>query len=410
MFHRATVIAASSFLALSLLTVSARQSQPPQPAAGQAQPTFRTGVNLVELPVRITDRQSNFVRDLKQSDFEVYEDGVRQEIASFRLVDLPLPDPRKPFVEPRPGAAPATPLVLHEGDTIDGRIYLFVLDDYHLLPQYSYRVKVIVESFVRQRMGPQDIAAITYTSQTPGQDFTRDRRALVSSLGRFMGSLDALEPGGTQFVKSIAVLDKIRSMAEVLGHIRGRHKALVFITPTLGCVTQEQAMPPVSAPTSPTGLVSGNGRVVNTPTPNTTPSRCFNTLWDSVSAATQANVSIYSFDPTVTENPGWASPSIDGRGGPDAAVQLQQASDGNPTSVFDGARVLASETGGFSVFNVNNFSKALDRIVREHSLYYLIGYYPSNDKADGKVRKNAVALSRNDVQASYRPAYTAPKN
>ena len=129
MFHRATVIAASSFLALSLLTVSARQSQPPQPAAGQAQPTFRTGVNLVELPVRITDRQSNFVRDLKQSDFEVYEDGVRQEIASFRLVDLPLPDPRKPFVEPRPGAAPATPLVLHEGDAIDGRIYLFVLDD-----------------------------------------------------------------------------------------------------------------------------------------------------------------------------------------------------------------------------------------------------------------------------------------
>jgi len=110
---------------------------------------------------------------LKQADFEVYEDGVRQEIASFRLVDLPLPDPKKPFVEPRSGAAPATPLVLHEGDSIDGRIYLFVLDDYHLLPQYSYRVKVIVESFVRQRMGPQDIAAITYTSQTPGQELSR---------------------------------------------------------------------------------------------------------------------------------------------------------------------------------------------------------------------------------------------
>jgi VWFA-related protein len=184
----------------------------------------------------------------------------------------------------------------------------------------------------------------------------------------------------------------------------------VFISPTLGCVTQVQAMPEAQGPVTATALTTRTGRVVNTPTPDTTASRCFNTLRDSVSAATQANVSIYSFDPTVTENPGWASPSIDGRGGPGVAVQRQQASDGNPTSVFDGARVLASETGGFSVFNVNNFNKALDRIVRDHSLYYLIGYYPTNDKADGKLRKNAIALTRNDVQVLYRPAYTAPKN
>jgi len=396
------IVAVSSFVALSLLDVSGQQ---PQPEAAAAQPTYRAGVNYVELPVRVTDRQNNFVRQLKQSDFEIYEDGVRQEIASFRLVDLPLPDPKKPLVEPASGAAP---FVLREGDSVDGRIYLFVLDDYHLLPQYSYRVKIIVESFVRQRMGPQDIAAITYTSQTRGQDFTRDRRALVSSLGRFMGSLDAMEPSGTQLVKSIAALDKIRSMAEVLGHIRGRQKALVFISPTLGCVTQQQA--PTGAPATTPSIVSGNLRVVTPPVPDSTASRCFNTLWESVSTATQSNVTIYSFDPTTPENPGWVSPSIDGRGGPDTAMRLQQASDGNPTSVFDGLRVLAAETGGFSIFNVNNFNKALDRVVREHSLYYLIGYYPSNDKPDGRVRKNAIALSRNDLQVVYRPAYTAPKN
>ena len=410
MFQRATVVAASSFLALSLLGVAAQQAQPTQTSTSQTQPTFRTGINYVELPVRVTDRQGNFVRDLKQADFEIYEDGARQDITTFRLVDLPLPDPKKTQIDPPAGTPGDQPFVLHEGEVVEGRVYLFVLDDYHLLPQYSYRVKSIVESFVRQRMGPQDIAAITYTSVTRGQDFTRDRRALVSSLSRFMGSLDAMEPGGTQFVKSIAALDKIRSMSEVLGHIRGRQKALVFITPTLGCVTQGQATSDLKAPITPTGLTSGGLRNVNTPMPDTTASRCFNTLWDSVRTATQANVSIYSFDPTTTETPGWVSPSIDGRGGPEAAVRQQQAADGNPTSVFDGSRVLASETGGFSVFNVNNFSKALDRIVREHSLYYLIGYYPSNDKADGKVRKNAIALSRNDVQAAYRPAYSAPKN
>jgi hypothetical protein len=61
------------------------------------------------------------------------------------------------------------------------------------------------------------------------------------------------------------------------------------------------------------------------------------------------------------------------------------------------------------VTNVNNFDRALDRIVREHSSYYLIGYYSTNDKPDGRQRKNAIALSRTDVQVVYRPTYTAPK-
>ena len=103
------------------------------------------------------------------------------------------------------------------------------------------------------------------------------------------------------------------------------------------------------------------------------------------------------------------SPSIDGRGGPGAALQRARAADGNPVSVFDGMRVLAEETGGFTVTNVNNFDKALDRIVREHSSYYLIGYYSTNDKPDGRVRKNAITLNRSDVQVVYRPSYTAPK-
>lgn len=75
MSYRATVIAASGFLAVSLFGVSARQP----PAATKAQPTFRAGINYVELPVRVTDRQGNFVQDLRQSDFNVSEDGWKQD-------------------------------------------------------------------------------------------------------------------------------------------------------------------------------------------------------------------------------------------------------------------------------------------------------------------------------------------
>jgi VWFA-related protein len=378
------------------------------PASAQ-QPTFRSEINYIEFPVRVRDRQGHFVGDLTQSDFQVFEDGRQQDIASFTFVNLPIPDPKKPLVEPAAGTLAARPFVLREGESVEGRVFLFVLDDYHILPQYSFQVKTIVQSFVKKRMGPHDIAAIVYTSTTRGQDFTQDRSALISSLGRFMGSLDALEPGGTQIVKSIAALDKIRSMSEALGRIHGRHKALVFISPTLGCVTQQQAMRDVKAPITPTGLTSGTLRVVNTPMPDTTPSRCFESLRESVRLATQANVSIYAFDPTTLESPGWVSPMIDGRGGPEVAMQKARASEPNSVSVFDGMRTLADETGGFTVTNVNNFDKALDRIVREHSSYYVIGYYTTNDKADGKTRKNAIALNRTDVQVVYRPTYTAPK-
>src|SRR5438874_525428 len=149
MRKRATIVAASAFLALSVLGTRAQQS-------AQSQPTFRAGINYIELPVRVTDRQGNFVRDLKQADFQVFEDGWKQDISIFNLVDVPPPDPKKPMVLPDAGTAAAAPFVLHEGDSVEGRVYLFVLDDYHILPQYSFRVKSIVQSFVKQRMGPGD--------------------------------------------------------------------------------------------------------------------------------------------------------------------------------------------------------------------------------------------------------------
>jgi hypothetical protein len=75
MRKRAIVVAASAVLALSVLAVRAQQPAP-------SQPTFRTGINYVELPVRVIDRKGNFVRDLKPADFQVFEDGRQQDITT----------------------------------------------------------------------------------------------------------------------------------------------------------------------------------------------------------------------------------------------------------------------------------------------------------------------------------------
>src|SRR5262249_30841061 len=48
-----------------------------------AQPTFRSGIDLVTFSVTVTDRKGNLVTDLTADDFEVYEDGRKQTINSF---------------------------------------------------------------------------------------------------------------------------------------------------------------------------------------------------------------------------------------------------------------------------------------------------------------------------------------
>jgi hypothetical protein len=64
---------------LTGLTV-ALSAQTPVPA--QQNPTFRVQVDLVTTDVLVRDDKGNFVPDLKKGDFEVYEDGVLQDLSS----------------------------------------------------------------------------------------------------------------------------------------------------------------------------------------------------------------------------------------------------------------------------------------------------------------------------------------
>ncbi len=51
---------------------------------------FRAGIEVVSLNVTVTDPTGRFVRDLDQGDFEVFEDGVKQDITYFSRVQQPI--------------------------------------------------------------------------------------------------------------------------------------------------------------------------------------------------------------------------------------------------------------------------------------------------------------------------------
>ena len=65
------------FLAIGLLMFAAQEEAPPQTYR------FESQVDMVSVPVAVTDKEGNFIKDLKVADFIVYEDGEQQEIALF---------------------------------------------------------------------------------------------------------------------------------------------------------------------------------------------------------------------------------------------------------------------------------------------------------------------------------------
>jgi VWFA-related protein len=72
-----------------VLVVLATSVVAQQPAADGGQPVFRSGASLVALNVTVTDGK-RFVGGLQSKDFEVYEDGVRQEVQFFESSGIPV--------------------------------------------------------------------------------------------------------------------------------------------------------------------------------------------------------------------------------------------------------------------------------------------------------------------------------
>ena len=65
------------------------QQRPPGEAQPQSQTdesgTIKIDTTLVTIPVSVLDRDGKYVPNLTKRDFQVYEDGIEQEIADFTL-------------------------------------------------------------------------------------------------------------------------------------------------------------------------------------------------------------------------------------------------------------------------------------------------------------------------------------
>ena len=79
-----------------------------------------------------------------------------------------------------------------------------------------------------------------------------------------------------------------------------------------------------------------------------------------------------------------------------------------PTDVATNQQVLyalAKGTGGFEIFNTNDFLQGLQKIAKEMNEYYNLGYTPPSQRHDGTYHKIKVEATRKGVTVRYRTGY-----
>ena len=127
---------------------------------------------------------------------------------------------------------------------------------------------------------------------------------------------------------------------------------------------------------------------------------------DAIAAASKANVNFYTIDPRGLHSMGDETMELGGFPADPSYGINPQALDNERRLAVDSLKVLAEQTGGFAAVESNDYSDAYDRIVRENSSYYVLGYYPPSNKRDGKFHKIEVKLKRPGLAASPRARAT----
>ena len=393
-------------VAIVVGAVLAAAQEPQAPPPGQPPITFRAEVNYVEVDARVLDDKGAFVPGLIGADFQVFEDGKPQKVSAFSLVNIPVERQQRPLF----ASAPIEPDVKNNQTGYDGRVYVIVLDDQHTHPLRAARTKAAAKQFVLKYMGANDTAAVVFTSgrSDAAQEFTNSQKRLLAAVDKFAGrklrsstlerldeevrTRDTRQQGdrvndmldNERGLTARTTLESIRSLSTYLGGISGRRKAIVYFS-------------------------EGIDYDINDVFNNRSASAVMDATRDAIAAATRANVAIYGVDPRglgaglddlieVADLPQDSSLNL-GSGSFLSEARLGQ----------DSLRVLSQETGGFAVVNQNDLAANFERVVADNSAYYLLGYYSTNERRDGRFRKIEVRIGKPGLTVRARKGYAAAR-
>jgi VWFA-related protein len=373
-------------------------------SAGQT-PSFRAGIDLIEVTAVVRDRDGTPIRDLTQADFQILERGIPQQIVAFDRVSI--------RTAPAPASASAS---LESRDVAsneaigDRRVFVLVLDALHVASSRTLAVRQRAAEFIERYVGPADMVAVV----SPGgpsaatQDFTADKARLIAAVQQFVGN--KMRSATVEIAEEQAALDRggvaihdgkdpsdseragrARALADVLEAL-GRHLARVAHRRTTMLLFSEGIEYDVD---DVLGRVQRYSNEVSRATER------------AVEALMRSNVSMYAIDPRglggaaagLVETPLFApTPSI--LAGPSVEAEY--------SSSIRSLREVSGSTGGFAAVDRNDLAGAFDRIVEDSSDYFVLGYAAANPGRPGEFRDITVKVERPGARVVARKGYVVP--
>jgi VWFA-related protein len=428
-------------LAPLLLTAAVAAQQP-----DTMRPRFRAGTNLVTVDAYVS-KDGTPVTDLRADEVEILEDGRPQKVEDFRLVHT-----RKPVTSTTTSSDPS---VSRAALTDPGaRVFGIFIDTWHISGEGSHQGADPVAGLLNDVIGADDLVGWTtpdlsarsmpLTRRTAGIQRVletyrnwneRDRVDGDPREGEFMGCYPDDPVRYPEFAgiakelierrrerKTLLALDELVTH---LGTLRDDRKFVLLLTegwvrfrPSNRLTGQlasvrggelVRAPVPKQAPVR----VGPDGRITTQPEPgNVDFDSCerervilggldhSRTLEELAQRANRENVSFYIVDPRgatpFDDTVGHLRPAVP----PADRVRL--------ASRQGGLRELAEQTDGVALLNASYTREGVARMMADLRSYYLMSYYSTNAKMDGKFRKLSVRVTRPGVEVRARPGYLAP--
>lgn len=415
------------------------------PSASQAEDKIVTGSTEVIFDAVVKDKKGRPVKDLHAEDFQITEDGVAQEVKSFRLVAGDTPD-----LAAGPGKSPAVVAPKGKARVLEafnaGRIGTVALVFDRLSPDARTRAHDGALAYVGTGLGQNDFVGVFGIDQTLAviQTFTNDDKLIKQGIDK-AGEASSTTPSTdraqiTDLMQRDVSLTAQANQAEAaaasgqnIGNLAGIEMDKVLNDVSLRAAEGFERMEQTEQGRATTeGLLAIIAAMGNLPGRKallffsegvSIPAAVAANFRTVISNANRANVAIYAVDAA-----GLRATSADMESGKQMTAlgqqRINQASSSNdsfssmmrdsekneelvrhnPEGVLG---QLAGETGGLLISGTNNPGPRLRQINDDLHSYYVLTYSPKNPDYDGKFRQINVKVKRSGVDVQSRKGYYA---
>jgi VWFA-related protein len=421
-----------SLLIFSLLAVYPAVAQDENAAGTEQQPRFKSSVRVVLVDVVVMNRKGEPVTGLTKDQFEVFEDGKPQTLASFEehagIPDVP---ELSRMAKLPPNVFSNAPLV-KTGDAAN----ILLLDSLNTqMSDQSYVHARMIKYIEEVRPGTR-MAIFTLSDRLRFvQGFTEDPALLMAAVNgkKSVGNpeLSSLLQTGAERNANQQAVGQMQAIAAATGaaNIQAAAAALaafqaentrsqngVWANLTLEAITQLamylQAIPGRKnviwfTGSFPLNTLSSDPKMLRDFGPQV--AKTANLLAAARIAIYPIGVGSMGLSPNAMYDSS-APTSASITGARTATMSQSRSLDRESTErAQNGASLeeLADNTGGEFFINTNGFNDVLDHVVKTGTYYYTLTYSPTNQNTDGQLRRIQINLADGKYQLAYRRGYYA---